>query len=125
MFKRQAYITNSSSTSFVAYGIGLPYYAPPREDDADGDDRHWEDVYVEGGGKRWQDDPDVEFYSNSDAEAAVMYVRGSYRDIDWGHNPFDNMVKGEDWDAKIAEACKLIGITDANPGWFGWYNGNC
>lgn len=124
MFQRKSFITNSSSTSFIAYGIKLPSYQAPK-DDEDGDSLSWEEYYIECGGPRWNDNPPVELYSNYDADEAVMYVKASEQDIEWGYNPLKAPVKGDDWDDKIREACELMGINASEPGWFGWYNGNC
>jgi hypothetical protein len=128
MLIRAAFITNSSSTSFIAYGVCFPTshpVDPETEDylrDGDDDEIDWENVYEEKTGLGWGKAP-VEFSSACHTEDAVMYAKGSHHDIDYGYNPISELKIDPAWDSVIEEACKAIGIDPIKPSWFGWHTG--
>jgi|WetSurMetagenome_2_1015567.scaffolds.fasta_scaffold314442_2 hypothetical protein len=128
MYKRNAFITNSSSTSFIAYGISLPtrYPVDPETEqylqNKYDDKMDWGEYYEEKTGLGWRD-MQVEFNSACHTEDAVMYVKKSHHDIDYGYNSFPSIAVRHEWNIVIRDACKALGINYCEPGWFGWYTG--
>lgn len=126
MFVRQYFVTNSSSTSFMAYGIKLPTNSPCDDEgepypDEYGDDMNWEDRYETLSGLEWTD-AKVGFNSAYHCDDAVMFVNDSYHDIEYGYLRLNNKV-GDNWDDIILTACKVLGIDPSEPHWFGWHTG--
>lgn len=125
--KRFGFITNSSSTSFIAFGIPLDSPYPIEEDeyvtDKYGDNMSWEDFYCEKTGKGWGDGA-VEFWGACHTEDAVMCVTKSRQDVEYGYAKVEvDTTEAREWTNIIAEACKELGIPYSEPHWFLWHTG--
>ena len=80
MFIRKGFVTNSSSTSYVAYGIPLPEkYSPDKY--SDGYEMEWETFYKNKTGLSW-DETKVSFDYTCEAEDSVMYIGKSRQDVE-------------------------------------------
>jgi len=125
MYTRRKFITNSSSTAFIAYGITLSGY--PTDDseeqlrDENGNRIYWEDYYEELSGIPYGDIK-VEFWIAAESDAAVMVVSKSRQDIEYGCVELKLGVK-ENWDKTIKDACRVLGVENQKPTWLGWYTG--
>lgn len=110
----------------MAYGIKLPSSRPcdaegePFEDKY-GDDMNWEERYETLSGLKWTETV-VDFDSACHCDDAVMYIKDSYQDIDYGYLRLNSKVEAT-WDDMIKAACQVLGIEPKEPDWFGWHTG--
>ena len=109
MYYRSKFITNSSTTSFVAWGIVVPMDRLKEKPDAFYDKLYDGDEIVDG---------------CSDDDNYLVYIRETEQDLDdyYGTiciNTFGNSVKPE-WAEVLREQCKNLGlnIEGLSPGWF-------
>jgi hypothetical protein len=126
VFIRQQFVTNSSSTSFIAYGITLPTLHPRNDsgeemEDEFGDELTWWDYYYEKTGHNWNES-DVEFVYSYNACEAVMHVEKSRQDVEYGCVPVKTTT-GEKWNDIIKLACEELGLEYREPSWFLWHTG--
>jgi len=121
-YHRAKFITNSSSTSLIAYGIQLPSVSPLDENseplvDEFGDTLYWEDFYHDKSNLSWDKCP---VYLSGDEETAIMYIKHSQFIIPYGYNSYVIPTVMPGWDDIIEAACKKLGIAPQKPSWFTW-----
>lgn len=115
MFARKAFITNSSSSTFVAYGIPLPSKEAKK-------DLSWEDYYLDLTGIRFFDSK-IGFETTQDNDDSTLFVGASQQSVSYG---YVGLVLSVDpgWEQMIKEACELLGIDPVEPRWFAWNEPN-
>jgi hypothetical protein len=111
MFCRAKFVTNSSSTSFVAWGYVLPEELFSKR----GDDDFFDILYEEGGEEVGG--------TRDDNGQIIIYSRATHIDADdYGTVSFDSPVgeNYERWEENLRAFAKMLGADLANlkPGWF-------
>lgn len=129
MFVRSLFVTNSSSTSFVAYGMRLPTKYPMKNGytmngPIKGKTLDWEEYYEGLTGLDYSDSP-VRFNVTNEDDHAVIYATKSQRKTTRHYGYKELTTEREDtWDGDILKVCELMGIEcDRLPHWFIWSTG--
>lgn len=115
MFLRKVFITNSSSTNFVAYGIPLP-----SKEAKEG--VSWENHYLDLTGLRFYE-AKVGFETTQDNDDSVMFIGESQQNVAYGYVGLVLTVDPE-WEQIIKEVSDLLGIGSMEPRWFAWNEPN-
>jgi hypothetical protein len=116
MFIRKKFVTNSSSTSFIAFGTRI-------ENTPWGKDRYTYDEWFknETGISCWSKECSAEIFYESEYNEGALFIKESR----WPLEGFSSIPHSKDepeWAEQLQEFCEKLGIP-CEPTWFAWYSG--
>lgn len=116
MFIRRKFVTNSSSTSFVAFGSRLEG-RPWGKDSLD-----YEEWFKEKTGQSlWDRKTPVELFYSYAYEEGALYIKESQLSLE-GFCGISHSKDEPKWTEQLQDFCKKLGIF-CEPTWFAWYSG--